>query len=77
MTDLSHHDSIPAADPAEVRAHRESFHSFMKFTIFAVMHVALVLACLALGFPGNAPVVALLLGMGGTLALIVAFLVTD
>jgi hypothetical protein len=83
MTDASMTHVTRSADvrvpenPAEVRAHRESFHWFMKFAIFSVMHVGLVLACLALGFPGNAPTFALLLGIGGTLALIVAFMITE
>jgi hypothetical protein len=37
------------------------------------MHVALVLACLALAFLGHIPAIAVLLGVGGTVALIAAF----
>lgn len=79
MTDLTHSHAadMPHESPAEVRSHRESFHSFMKFATFAVMHVALMLVCLALGFPGNAPVFAVLLGIFGTLAMVVALLVVD
>lgn len=68
---------VPHDNPVEVRAHRESFNSFAKLALFGGMHVALVLICLALGFPGHAPVFAVMLGIGGTLALIVAFLITD
>ena len=57
----------------EVRAHRRSFVSFERLVLFAVMHVALVLACLALAFLGHIPVIAVLLGLGGTVALIAAF----
>jgi hypothetical protein len=78
MTHVTHSANVTAPEtPAQVRDHRESFHWFMKFAIFAVLHVALVLACLALGFPGHAPTFALLLGVGGTLALIVAFMITE
>ena len=58
---------------AEVRAHRRAFVSFERLVLFAVMHVALVLACLALAFLGHIPVIAALLGLGGTVALIAAF----
>jgi hypothetical protein len=60
----------------EVRAHRRTFLSFERLVLFTAMHVALVLACLALAFVGHIPVLALLLGLGGTLALIVGFAVT-
>jgi hypothetical protein len=58
---------------AEVRAHRRTFVSFERLVLFAVMHVALVLACLALAFLGHIPVLAVLLGVGGTVALIAGF----
>jgi hypothetical protein len=61
---------------AESRVHRRSFLAFERVVLFAVMHVALTLSCLALAFLGNAPIVALLPGVGGTLALIVGFAVT-
>lgn len=60
-------------DPAatqEVREHRRSFITFERMVQFAVMHIALVLACLALAFLGNVPWVGFLFGVGGTLALI-------
>jgi hypothetical protein len=62
---------------AEVRAHRRSFIGFERLVLFAVMHIALVLGCLALAFPGDAPTIALLIGIGGTLALIAGFVVTS
>ncbi|WP_295141438.1 hypothetical protein [uncultured Reyranella sp.] len=65
---------IPAQ---ELREHQETFHSFSKLVLFAVLHVTLVLACLALAFLGHIPVLAVLLGLGGTLALLVAFAVTS
>jgi hypothetical protein len=60
---------------AEVQAHRSSFMSFERLVLFAVMHVTLTLGCLALAFLGHLPVIGLLLGLGGTLALIVGFMV--
>jgi hypothetical protein len=61
---------------AELRTHRRSFASFERLVLFAAMHVALTLSCLALAFIGNVPVIALLLGLGGTVALITGFVVT-
>ena len=60
---------------AEVRAHRRTFITFERFVLFAVLHITLTLACLALAFLGHLPVIALLLGIGGTLALVAGFAV--
>jgi hypothetical protein len=65
-----------SASTQEVRDHRRSFVTFERMVLFAVMHIALVLSCLALAFLGDVPLVALLLGVGGTLTLIAAFVVT-
>lgn len=59
----------------ELRDHQETFHSFNKLVLFAVLHIALVLGCMALAFLGHVPIFALLLGLGGTVALIVGFVV--
>lgn len=61
------------AEKAELRAHRRTFTNFERLVLFAAMHVALVLACLALAFLGHIPVLAVLLGLGGAVALIAAF----
>lgn len=74
MADTLHNPQLAADD---LRAHQETFHSFNKLVLFAVLHILLVLACLALAFLGNIPVLALLLGLGGTLALIVGFAVSS
>jgi hypothetical protein len=66
-------DPTPAS---EVRAHRRTFFAFERLVLFASMHVALTLSCLALAFIGHAPMLALLFGIGGTLAMIVGFAVT-
>ncbi len=54
----------------EAREHRRSFITFERIVQFAVMHIALILSCLALAFLGNVPWIGFLLGVGGTLALI-------
>lgn len=61
---------------AEVRAHRRTFITFERLMLFAAMHIALVLACLALAFLGDTPVIAALLGLGGTVGLIAAFAIS-
>ena len=60
----------------EVRAHQRSFITFERLVLFAAMHVALVLACLALAFLGHIPAIGVLLGLGGTVALIAAFAIS-
>jgi len=60
----------------ELGAHRRTFASFERLVLFAAMHIALTLSCLALAFVGNIPVIALLLGVGGTIALIAGFVIT-
>ena len=67
------YDSAPTQ---ELREHRRSFMTFERMVLFAVMHIALVLSCLALAFLGDVPLVAFLLGAGGTIALITAFVIT-
>ena len=53
----------------DLRAHEQTFHSFSKLVLFAILHIMLVLCCLALAFLGNAPLIATLIaGVGGTVA---------
>ena len=60
----------------DLRAHRQTFHSFSKLVLFAILHIVLVLGCLALAFLGNAPLMATLIGVGGTVALLAVFAIT-
>ena len=68
-------DYDSAATP-ELREHRRSFMTFERMVLFAVMHIALVLSCLALAFLGDVPLLAVLFGVGGTIGLIAAFVIT-
>jgi hypothetical protein len=63
-----------AAD-TELRAHRRTFDSFARLVLFAILHIGLTLACLALAFLGHVPLISLLIWIGGTLALVAAFTV--
>ena len=58
---------------ADLRDHRRTFVSFERLVLFVIMHVLLTLVCLALAFLAHIPVIALILGVGGTIALIAAF----
>lgn len=68
--DAAAQNSAPAE---ELREHHEAFHSFTKLVLFAALHIVLVLVCMALGFVAQMPLLAVMLGLGGTVALIAAF----
>jgi hypothetical protein len=67
----------PRLTDQDLPAHLQTFHGFSKLILFAILHIALVLGCLALAFLGNVPVVATLLGVGGTVALLAVFAITN
>lgn len=67
---------FPEGRTQELREHQKTFNTFSKLVLFAGLHVALVLACSAMAFVGQVPLLGLLLGLGGTLALMVAFAFT-
>jgi len=56
-------------------AHLSTYTSFNKLVLFAILFIVLLLSCMALGLVGNVPLLALLVGLGGTIALLVAFAV--
>ena len=56
-------------------AHLNTYESFNKLVLFTLLFVVLVLSCMALGLVGNIPVLALFAGIGGSIALLVAFAV--
>ncbi|MBN9512257.1 MAG: hypothetical protein J0H97_02590 [Alphaproteobacteria bacterium] len=60
----------------EVRKHEEAFHDFGKRFLFAIIHIGVVLGCISLAFLANALMLAVLIGLSGTLALIRGFLVS-
>jgi len=59
----------------DYRAHMETYTSFNKLVLFTILWIVLLLACMALGLVGSLHVFALLLGIGGTVGLLVAFAV--
>ena len=66
----------PRVTDQDLPAHLQTFHSFNKLVLFAILHIALVLGCLALAFLGHAPLLATLIGVGGTVALLAVFAIT-
>ena len=56
-------------------AHEQTYQSFSKLVLFSVLFIVLLLACMALGLVGNSGFFALVLGFGGTVALLIAFAV--
>lgn len=59
----------------DYRAHMETYTSFNKLVLFTILWIVLLLVCMALGLVGNLPALSLLLGIGGTVGLLVAFAV--
>jgi hypothetical protein len=70
MADILHDPELASQD---LRAHEQTFHSFSKLVLFAILHIILVLSCLALAFLGNAPLIGLIAGVGGTVLLLALF----
>ena len=61
----------------DLPAHQQTFNKFNKLILFSILHIALVLSCLALAFLGGAPLLGLLFGVGGTVVLLVMFSITS
>ena len=66
MTDVQD-DDLPA--------HVQTYRSFNKLVLFAILFIVLLLSCMALGLVGSSGFFALVLGIGGTVALLIAFAV--
>ena len=64
-----------ADDSAEYRAHLDTYTSFNKLVLFTILWIVLLLATMALGLVGGVHLLSLILGIGGTVALIIAFAV--
>jgi hypothetical protein len=65
MTDVQ--DDFPA--------HKQTYQSFNKLVLFAILFIVLLLSSMALGLVGSSGFFALVLGIGGTVALLIAFAV--
>jgi hypothetical protein len=67
MAEVEMQDDLPA--------HLQTYHSFNKLVMFAILCIVTTLASMALGLVGHAPLIAVLLGVGGNIALLIAFVV--
>jgi hypothetical protein len=63
------------ATQEEIRAHMDTYSSFNKLVLFTILWVILLLASMALGLVAHVGIPSLLLGVGGTIALLVGFAV--
>jgi len=61
----------------DLPAHLQTYNAFNKLVTFAILAVIITLSCMALGLVGHAPVIAVLLGVGGNIALLIAFAVLN
>jgi len=63
------------ASQDEYRAHLATYTAFNKLVLFMILWIVLLLSCMALGLVGGVHLLSLLLGIGGTVALVVGFAV--
>ena len=61
------------ASNAEYRAHLDTYTSFNKLVLFTILWVLLLLSTMALGLVAHVGFLSVVLGVGGTIALLVAF----
>jgi hypothetical protein len=59
----------------EIRAHTATYTAFNKLVLFAILFVVLLLSSMALGLVAHVGLLALLMGIGGTVVLLVGFAV--
>ncbi len=59
----------------DYRAHLATYTSFNKLVLFTILWIVLLLVSMTLGLVGNMSILALLLGIGGTVALLIGFAV--
>jgi hypothetical protein len=63
------------ANNAEYRAHLDTYTSFNKLVMFVILWVMLLLSSMALGLVAHVGFLSVILGVGGTIVLLVAFAV--
>jgi hypothetical protein len=61
----------------ELRAHMETYKGFNKLVTFMILWLVVLLSSMALGLIAHIGLLSLLLGVGGTLVLLVGFAVLD
>ena len=63
------------ATQEEVRAHMDTYSAFNKLVLFTILWVILLLSSMALGLVAHIGILSLLMGVGGTIVLLVGFAV--
>ncbi len=63
------------ATQEEIRVHTETYTAFNKLVLFTILWVILLLSSMALGLIAHVGIISLLLGVGGTIALLIGFAV--
>lgn len=57
------------------QAHHETYAAFNKLVTFTLLWIVVLLAAMALGLVGGLPILGLLIGVGGSVALLIGFAV--
>jgi hypothetical protein len=63
------------ATQQEVREHMETYTAFNKLVLFMILWIVLLLSSMALGLVAGVGLLATIMGVGGTIVLLVAFAV--
>jgi hypothetical protein len=63
------------ATQEEIRTHTETYNAFNKLVLFVILWVILLLSSMALGLVAHVGILSLLLGVGGTIVLLIGFAV--
>jgi hypothetical protein len=63
------------ATQQEVREHMETYTAFNKLVLFMILWIVLLLSSMALGLVAGIGLLATIMGVGGTIVLLVAFAV--
>ena len=63
------------ATQEEIRAHMDTYSAFNKLVLFTILWVILLLSSMALGLVAHVGILSLLMGVGGTIVLLIGFAV--
>jgi len=63
------------ATQEEIRAHTETYNAFNKLVLFVILWVILLLSSMALCLVAHVGILSVLLGVGGTVVLLIGFAV--
>jgi hypothetical protein len=61
----------------EIRDHMDTYTAFNKLVLFVILWVILLLSSMALGLVAHIGILSLMLGVGGTIVLLIGFAVLN